>query len=221
VRQKCGVHSFIHVLTMKKPFIIGITGGSGSGKTTFLKRIGEQFDKNQLCIISQDEYYRPREEQLYDNQGVQNFDLPTSIDDNAFAKDIKALLEGQTIQKEEYTFNNAAVTPQLLTFQPTPVIIVEGIFIFYYKQIADLLDFKLFIDARDDLKVIRRIKRDQNERNYPLEDVIYRYEHHVMPAYEKYTKPYIQAADVIINNHDNFENALEMVTSFIDKKVKA
>ena len=87
--------------------------------------------------------------------------------------------------------------------------------------IIDLLDFKVFIDARDDLKVIRRIKRDQIERNYPVEDVLYRYEHHVMPAYEQYIKPYKDKADVIINNHEKFENALDMVAVFIEKKINA
>ncbi len=201
-----------------KPFIIGITGGSGSGKTTFLKRLGLKFSTEDICIVSQDEYYKPREAQLIDNKGVTNFDLPTSIDSMAFANDLAKLANGETIIKEEYTFNNNLQKPKMLTFKPTKVIIVEGIFIFHYKEILKLLDFKLFIDARDGLKVIRRIKRDQIERNYPVEDVLYRYEHHVMPAYEQFIKPYKEKADVIINNHEKFENALDMVAAFIDKK---
>lgn len=201
-----------------KPFIIGITGGSGSGKTTFLKRLGLKFSTDEICIVSQDEYYKPRESQLIDDKGVTNFDLPTSIDSATFAKDLSKLANGKIVTKAEYTFNNSLQEAKMLTFKPTKVIIVEGIFIFHYKEIMDLLNFKVFIDARDDLKVIRRIKRDQIERNYPVEDVLYRYEHHVMPAYEKFTKPYKEKADVIINNHEKFENALDMVATFISKK---
>jgi uridine kinase len=206
---------------MNKPFIIGIAGGSGSGKTTFLKRIGLTFPKAEICIISQDEYYRPRETQLIDDNGVTNFDLPTSIDVAHFSKDLQTLINGDVVTKTEYTFNNDLAKAKTLTFKPTKVIIVEGIFIFHYLPITKLLDFKIYIDARDDLKIIRRIKRDQIERNYPVEDVLYRYEHHVMPAYEKFTKPYKQSADVIINNHSNFESALDMMTSFLAYKLKS
>lgn len=205
---------------MNKPFIIGIAGGSGSGKTTFLKRIGLKFPKDEICIISQDEYYKTRESQTVDANGVTNFDLPTAIDVASFARDLRSLVDGKAITKTEYTFNNALAEAKTYTFTPTKVIIVEGIFIFHYPSIYELLDFKIFIDARDDLKVIRRIKRDQIERNYPVEDVLYRYEHHVMPAYEKYTKPYKKSADVIINNHLKFESALDMMTAFLDYKLQ-
>lgn len=204
---------------MEKPFIVGITGGSGSGKTTFLKAIEEKFSKEEICIVSQDEYYRPREEQFVDENGVQNFDLPSSINDIRFADDLKKLIAGETVEKQEYTFNNDLAEAEMLTFKPTKVIIVEGIFIFHYPLIAQMLDFKIFIDARDDLKIIRRIRRDRLERNYPLDDVLYRYQHHVTPAYERYIKPYKADANVIINNHSNFQSALDMVVAFLDYKL--
>ena len=204
---------------MEKPFIVGITGGSGSGKTTFLKAIEDKFSKDEICIVSQDEYYRPREEQFVDENGVQNFDLPTSIDDVKFARDLKNLINGETVNKKEYTFNNNLAEAKMLTFTPTKVIIVEGIFIFHYPVIAQMLDFKIFIDARDDLKIIRRIRRDRLERNYPLDDVLYRYQYHVTPAYERYIKPYKADANVIINNHSNFQSAIDMVVAFLDYKL--
>lgn len=209
----------IKLSLMEKPFIVGITGGSGSGKTTFLKAIEEKFSKEEICIVSQDEYYRSREEQLIDENGVQNFDLPTSIDDVRFAADLKKLISGEIVHKEEYTFNNELAEAKMLTFKPTKVVIVEGIFIFHYPAIAQMLDFKIFIDARDDLKIIRRIRRDRLERNYPLDDVLYRYQYHVTPAYERYIKPYKADANVIINNHSNFQSALDMVVAFLDYKL--
>lgn len=206
---------------MDKPFLIGITGGSGSGKTTFLNRIAASFDSSQICIISQDDYYKPREEQETDPMGIKNFDLPKSIDKKAFRKDIETLLSGQSITKIEYTFNNEKAKPRKLTFHPAPIIIVEGLFVFHFTKIAALLDLKVFLHAKENLKVIRRIKRDQTERNYPLDDVLYRYENHVLPTFEKYIKPYQEEADLIINNNKTLEGGLEVFIGFLNTKLNA
>ncbi|MCB9280294.1 MAG: uridine kinase [Lewinellaceae bacterium] len=198
-----------------KPLIIGITGGSGSGKTSFIKQLREQFKLEELCIISQDDYYFPRQHQEKDDKGIENFDLPKSIDKKAFHADILRLIDGQIVERTEYTFNNKNVSPKLITFQPAPVLIVEGIFVFHYKKVRNLLDLKIFLHAKENLKVIRRIKRDQTERNYPLEDVLYRYEKHVLPTFERYIQPYTEDADLVINNNHSFEMGLKVLTGFI------
>ena len=198
-----------------KPLIIGITGGSGSGKTTFIRRLKERFTEAELCVISQDDYYRPRDEQKIDNLGVRNFDRPSSIDKKAFTKDIKRLVEGKEVLRQEYTFNNEKATPEMLCFQPAPIILVEGIFVFHFKKIRKMLDIRVFLHAKENLKVIRRIRRDKEERNYPLEDVLYRYEHHVLPTFERYIKPYMDEADIIINNNLHFDRGLEMLAGFL------
>lgn len=185
---------------MKNPYIIGITGGSGSGKTTLIQRLADLYPNNEVCIISQDDYYRPRDEQHIDEQGVKNFDLPYSIDDEAFESDIKRLLNGETVRREEYVFNNEQADASMKAFYPAPIIIVEGLFIFHFEQIKKLIDLKIFVHAPDHIKIIRRIKRDRIERNYPLDDVLYRYENHVQPAYKKYIEPYLEVADLVINN---------------------
>jgi uridine kinase len=204
---------------LKAPYIIGITGGSGSGKTLFLKKLLDHFISDEVCLISQDNYYKPREEQPIDDNGVKNFDLPISIDFDTYKNDILDLKAGRSVFQQEYTFNNPSATPKQIELKPAPVIVVEGIFVFHYKVIADLLDLKVFIDAKDFLKLKRRIIRDDIERGYNLDDVLYRYEHHVMPTYEKYIKPYKLDADIIIPNHDNFNEALEVLTSFVRAKV--
>lgn len=199
-----------------KPLVIGITGGSGSGKTSFIRQIRDHFSVEELCVISQDDYYLPREEQQVDDSGVINFDLPKAIDKKAFARDVKKLMEGQSVTRQEYTFNNALATARELVLLPAPVILVEGLFVFHYQKIRKLLDLKVYLHAKENLKVIRRIKRDRVERNYPLEDVLYRYENHVLPTFERYIKPYMEDADIIINNNRQFNMGLSVIIGYLN-----
>lgn len=198
--------------------IIGISGGSGSGKTSFIRDIKNQFSKSEITLLSQDDYYHPREQQYIDINGIQNFDLPTSLDLEAFVHDIKKLKEGETVLRKEYTFNNEKVDAKMLEFKPAKILIVEGLFIFHHEVIRSLLDFKIMIYASSAITVIRRINRDRIERNYPLEDVLYRYEHHVLPAYEKYIEPFINDVDIVINNNKNYNKALEMLVYYLKAK---
>ena len=204
---------------LMKPYIIGICGGSGSGKTSFIRELREMFSESELCIVSQDDYYFPRHEQEKDDLGVVNFDLPKSIDKKSLRRDLVGLIQGEPITKKEYVFNNDAAQAKTFTIQPAPVMIVEGLFVFHYKKISALFDLKVFVNAKENLKVIRRIKRDQIERNYPIEDVLYRYQHHVMPAYERFIEPYREEADLIINNNDHFKTGLAVISGFIRDKL--
>jgi len=203
-----------------KPLLIGLTGASGAGKTTFLTELRTHFDEDELCVVSQDNYYKPREEQEKDDEGVYNFDLPTSINHKEFIRDIGRLMQGEDIQRQEYTFNNDLVQPKMLTFKSCPLIVIEGIFIYHFKEIRELLDLKLFLDVNETIALSRRIKRDKIERNYPLEDVLYRYIHHVLPTYERYIKPFRDDADVIINNNRSFKYGLEVLLAFFRNRLK-
>lgn len=200
---------------MKKSTIIGISGGSGSGKTSFIKTLKSIFNKEELCVISQDDYYRPRIEQYTDENGVQNFDLPSAIDLEAFVRDIQTVQNGTPVTRAEYTFNNELANSATITFHPAPVILVEGLFVFHSKEIFSLMDLSILIHAKDSDKIIRRILRDQKERNYPIDDVLYRYKHHVIPAFEKFIAPFIEEVDIVVNNNTNFDNAVKVITSFI------
>lgn len=200
------------------PYIVGITGGSGSGKTLFLKHLVDSFGANELCVISQDDYYKTKDQQPLDHNGIENYDTPGSVDLTLFLKDLKDLQQGKVVIKEEYTFNNPSVKPKILTFKPSPIILVEGIFIFYHPEIRNLLDLKIFIEAKEHIKIKRRITRDQEERGYNAEDVLYRYEYHVNPTYDRYIKPFMESADLIIPNNDGFDRALEVVKGFLKTK---
>ncbi len=201
-------------------YIIGISGGSGSGKTSFIKSLSKSFSPQDITFISQDDYYKPKEKQKVDKNGIINFDLPKSIHQKEFVRDIKKLNAGEIVTRQEYTFNNDQIKAKELVFKPAPIIIVEGLFVFHIKGMMDILDLKVLIQAKTSDKIIRRILRDQVERNYPLDDVLYRYKHHVMPAYEKYIAPYQDDVDLIINNNESFDNGLLVLKAFIDKKLK-
>jgi uridine kinase len=204
----------------QKPFIIGITGGSASGKTLFLNQLLKSFSKEEICLISQDNYYRDRNDQEVDAHGYINFDEPKSLDLHQYATDVRTIHEGKPFQKLEYTFNNPDIVPKMITFEPKPIIVVEGLFVLYYKEIADSLDLKIFIDAKRKLRLDRRIKRDGQERGYgEIEEVMYRWNNHVEPAFQKYVKPYRKHADIVIPNNIHFEKGLDILVGYLRTKI--
>ena len=198
-----------------KPLIIGISGGSGSGKTSFMKDLQAKLPGENVTVVLQDDYYHPIEKQKRDQEGIENFDLPESIDHEAFAADIHKLMNGKPIQKYEYTFNNDRSSAKLIECQPAPLIIVEGLYIFFFKKIWELLDYRIFLHARESHKIVRRIKRDREERNYPVEDVLYRFENHVWPSFLKHIEPFRDEVDIVINNNESYEKGLEIIHGFV------
>jgi uridine kinase len=206
---------------MSKPYIVGIAGGSGSGKTFFLKRFLDHFTPDEVCLVSQDDYYIPVAHNMTAEENkLYNFDLPDTIDHQHFESDINKLLNWQTIHKNEYTFNNPDVVPQLLEIKPAPILIVEGLFILHFKQIANLLDMKIFVDANEDVALQRRLKRDLIERGYSNDDVLYKWVNHVVPAYKDFLLPYKNECDkVILNNTHTADNIL-VVTEDISKELR-
>ncbi|MFD0792095.1 uridine kinase [Mucilaginibacter litoreus] len=195
---------------MNKPYVIGIAGGSGSGKTFFLKCFLEHFTADEVSLVSQDDYYHPvghtmtkEENKLY------NFDLPSTIDHEHFESDIFKLLNNESFQKLEYTFNNTDAKPKLLEIKPAPIIIVEGLFILHFEKIAEVLDMTIFIDADEEIALQRRLKRDLYERGYSHEDVHYKWVNHVVPAYKEYLLPHRDNCDMIVLN--NTQNAADII----------
>ena len=196
---------------MNKPYLVGITGGSASGKTSFLREIGNLFGPKEVCILSQDNYYRPAGEQAKDENGHINYDLPDCIDLDAFKNDIIKLSLGETVRRREYRFQHEEQMGDWLEFESAPIVIIEGLFIFYREDISSHFNLKLFIEANEDLQLQRRLKRDTLERNIPADFVQYHWNNHVMPAFRKYLEPYKEQADIIINNNAHFNNSLKVV----------
>jgi uridine kinase len=202
-------------------FTIGITGGSGSGKTRFITELASKFTAGELCVISQDHYYKPIEHQEADAKGIENFDLPSAIDHEQFIHDIRQIKKGISVTRNEYVFNNPSAVPKDIVFQPAPVLVVEGLFIQYFKEIDRELDLTLFIDAHDHLKLARRIIRDSEERGYGVNDVLYRFQHHVMPVYQTAIEPLRDTADLVIPNNHHFGRALEWLEYAIRGRLSA
>lgn len=205
----------------QKPYLVGIVGGSGSGKSYLLNRLFERLGSENLCIVSLDNYYRSLEHHPIDAKGIRNFDLPVSIDFNVFSQHVTDLLEGKTVEKEEYTFNNADREPNLIVMESRPVVILEGIYVLYDERVSKHIDCKVFIDVPYPTMIRRRVMRDYAERGYDLEDVLYRYENHVMPAFERYIAPYRNHADIIVPNQGDIEVALDMLTNHLNTQLKA
>jgi uridine kinase len=204
-----------------KPFVIGIAGGSGSGKTFFLHCFLNHFRSEEVCLVSQDDYYIPVGEMTEEENKLFNFDLPDTIDDALFLKDINALLNGETVYKKEYTFNNAKATPKLLEIKSAPIIIVEGLFILHFKEISDRLDLKIFIDTEEEIALQRRLKRDLAERGYPEESILYKWFNHVVPAFKEYLLPYKSGCDKVIVNNTHVAEDIIQISEAISQELRS
>ncbi len=204
-----------------KPYLVGIVGGSASGKTTFLRELAARMPPRTCAVISQDNYYRRIDEQHRDEKGIPNFDLPTAIHRDRLFADIEQLIRGETIVRTEYTFNKSERVGHLITTEPAPVIVVEGLFIFQYEEIRNLLDLRVFIDADIEQCRVRRIERDQRERGYSADFTEYQWTKHVLPAFQQYILPYREEAHLIVANHGIFSKGLEVIADHIMTRAKA
>ncbi|KQM69486.1 uridine kinase [Pedobacter sp. Leaf216] len=204
----------------KKPFIIGIAGGSGSGKTFFLNCFLHHFKQDEVTLVSQDDYYIPAGDMTQEENKLYNFDLPSTIDSEQFLRDIKQLMSGEVVYKKEYNFNNPLAVVKILEIKSAPIIIVEGLFILHFKEIAALLDHTIFVDADEQVALDRRIKRDGLERGYPEEDVLYKWHNHVVPAYKEYLLPYREACNKVVMNNTNEPDEIIAITEDISNDLR-
>ena len=196
----------------KTPFIIGICGGSGAGKTTLLRRLSDIFGEVRPSIFSMDNYYFPKSMQQLDNNGTVNFDLPTAIDEERLTADLKSLMQGKAIEVKEYFFNSPPDKNVLITIQPSAFIIVEGLFLFHYKEVFKSLDYSIFVDVDHATQLDRRIYRDQETRGYSREDILYQWENHVLPCYSNFIEPYKNTSDFIFRNDQHADEDFKILS---------
>lgn len=202
-------------------FIVGIAGGSGAGKTTFLRALMNHYTEGQVALVSQDNYYKPKALQMTDENGIINFDLPSSIDHDHFVKDMEDLAQGKSITKLEYNFNNPAWEPQPIVVAPAPVIVMEGLFVFHFPEIMSRLNYRVYLDADVNLRLTRRIDRDGKQRGYPEHEVRYQWDNHVRPAEQQFLEPYKQQCELVVLNDHSYETGLRVLVEAIEKKLNA
>lgn len=187
------------------PIVIGICGGSGSGKTTLIKRLKDEIAHLYPALFTMDNYYRPMETQVRDENGIINFDLPTALDEQQLSQDLNQLYQGNSIEVKEYFFNTQPVKNVLLTIHPAKIILVEGLFLFHYPEVYKLIDWSIYVDVDPKIQLDRRVYRDQSTRGYKHQEIIYQWENHVLPCYKSYIEPYKQKANFVFNNDERAE----------------
>ncbi len=199
--------------------ILGIAGGTGSGKTTVVDQILHELPAEEVSIISQDSYYKQNDHLSFADRCEINFDHPNAIDFDLLVEHLMELRAGRSIEQPIYSFEaHNRIEDTVLTF-PKRVIIVEGILIFTEKKLRDLFDIKVFVHADSDERLIRRLKRDMKERGRDLNEVLERYQSTLKPMHQEFIEPTKNFADIIIPN-DNFNNvAIEIVRTVINVRL--
>ncbi len=189
--------------------IIGICGGSGLGKTTLLKRISKELKHLEPSIFSMDNYYLPIHKQEKDANGEINFDLPSALDKNKLVQDLHDLMNGLPIEVKEYHFNAPPDKNTLITIQPSKLIIVEGLFLFHYEEVRELIDFSIFMEVDPSTQLDRRLYRDQETRGYSREAILYQWDNHVLPCFQNFLLPYEHDADFRFHNDTRADDEFE------------
>ena len=190
---------------MKPPLVIGICGGSASGKTFLKDLLIKNSPPGKVCAFTLDSYYLPRDWQKADKLGYLNFDLPEAFNTQKMLYDFVDLTNGFSIEQPIYKYNISPPTFEFTIIEPAPVIIAEGIFLFYYKEMSNRLHTKVLIDAPFDVKRQRRVERDVRERGYELPEILYRFDNHAQDSYNTYVLPYKDEAEYLIESQKTFD----------------
>jgi uridine kinase len=205
---------------MPKPVIIGVAGGTASGKTTVSKRILEAVGPARLAYLQHDAYYRDLSHLPLAERQAFNFDHPDALENELLINHLEQLLHGQAVQVPVYDFAQYVRTDQLRLVEPQPVILVEGILIFVDKVLRELMDIKIYVDTPDDLRFIRRLKRDVVERGRSVDHVIDQYLATVRPMHLEFVEPSKRHADVIIPHGGQNLKGIQMVVAQIQRMLE-
>lgn len=200
--------------------IIGIAGGTGSGKTTVVTNILRNLDAEEVLVISQDNYYKDHNELSLEEREKINFDHPRSIDFELLTRHVLALKNGETIQQPLYSFITHSRKEETILTHPKEVVIIEGILVLTHPELRDLFDVKIFVHADSDERLIRRIRRDIQERGRDLDEVLTRYQKTLKPMHEQFIEPSKSYADIIVPNmKKKNEVAIRLLSTLIKDKL--
>lgn len=199
--------------------VIGIAGGTGSGKTTVVNQIINQLPAGEVTLLSQDSYYKRNDELSYEERCKINFDHPRAIDFPLLIKHLKQLKRGEVIDQPVYSFVTHNRTDDIIKTHPKKVVIVEGILVFTNEELRNLMDIKLYIYADSDERLIRRLRRDITERGRNMDEVLNRYQDTLKPMHNQFIEPSKNFADIIIP-YDRYNNvAIDIVRTVINERL--
>ena len=203
-----------------KILVIGIAGGTGSGKTTLMNNLIKAFQED-VTILSHDNYYKRHDDLTYDERCQLNYDEPAALETDLMAQHLELLRQGQAIDCPVYDFTQHNRSNETIRIEPRKVIIVEGILIFENQPLRDLMDIRIFVDTDSDIRLCRRIKRDVNKRGRSLESVLQQYQETVKPMHEMYVEPSKKYANIIVPEGGKNLVALDMIMGRIQRHLEA
>ena len=204
---------------MKKPILIGISGGTGSGKSTVARAIYNAFREKDITIVMQDSYYKDQSDLSMEERNRTNYDHPHAFDTELLIEHLKMLQEGKSVEKPVYDFKVHNRSQRTETLNSAPIIIVEGILIFYDEALRNMFDIKIFVDTDADIRILRRLKRDIRDRGRSVESVIEQYLSVVRPMHLQFIEPTKSYADLIIPEGGNNRVAIDVVVKFIKEHI--
>lgn len=200
--------------------IIGICGGTGSGKTTIARMIVKEIGAENVVLVEQDSYYRNMADMPLDERHQANFDHPDSIDSDLLVNHLKRLKNGQSIEMPIYDFRTHTRSKKTEHIEPTSVVIVEGILIFTEPSVLDLLDVRVYVDTPDDVRLIRRLRRDVEERGRSFERTLWQYEHTIRPMHQQFVEPSKRHADIIIPEGGDTQVSINLLSGVVKEKLR-
>ena len=204
---------------MEDILIIGIAGGTGSGKTTLMKNLVKEFG-DQVAVISHDNYYKRHDELTYEERCLINYDEPAAFENELMTRHLDCLRRGKAVDCPVYDYTVHNRSDETVRIEPKPVIIVEGILIFADEALRQLMDIRIFVDTDADIRLCRRVKRDVNKRGRTLESVLTQYQQTVKPMHDKYVEPSKKHANLVVPEGGKNYVALDMIAQRIQRHLK-
>ena len=202
-----------------KCVVLGIAGGTGSGKTTVARAIVEQIGTEKIAYLEHDSYYRDLEHMSLEDRRRVNFDHPDAFETSLLVDHVKMLMDGQAVEQPVYSYEHSVRTGETIRVEPKPLIVIEGILVLENHALQSLMDIKIFVDTDDDIRLLRRVRRDTEERGRSLEGILGQYEATVRPMHLAFVSPSRRHADVIIPNGGRNHVAISMVADGLRRRL--